>query len=220
MTITEIDNDSFVFYTPNATAGTTANLMLSFNKQQWQAIIPNEKQFTYMYYNAPIVEAITPQYGPVKSPNNDKAIITGRNFECPDGASSCDCYVRFGSIEFGTIVIGRVLSYTQIEVYIPKYTKPDILPVEISMNGKDYTNDRVTYGFYDAFVLDVAPRLISKHGGTKLKIRGFGFVNSGSSEIASKFGSKKSELECNGKSPCTMPAKFLDKHTITTESLP
>ena len=94
---------------------------------------------------------------------------------------------------------GRVLSFSQIEVHIPKYTKPDILAVEISMNGKDYTNDRVTYGFYDAFVLDVQPRLISKRGGTKLNILGFGFVNSGSSEITTKFGSKKSELDCNGK---------------------
>jgi len=63
--------------------------------------------------------------------------------------------VRFGDIEFGTIVIGRVISSSQIEVEIPKYTKPDILPVEISFNERDYTNDKVTYGFYDAFVLDV-----------------------------------------------------------------
>lgn len=32
MTITEIDNDSFVFYTPKAVVGTQAILMLSFNK--------------------------------------------------------------------------------------------------------------------------------------------------------------------------------------------
>ena len=103
---------------------------------------------------------------------------------------------------------------------VPKYTKPDILPVDISMNGKDYTNDKVTYGFYDAFVLDVAPRLISKRGGTKLWIRGFGFVNSGSNEISAKFGSMQGELDCNRNVPCTVPAKFLDKHTIQAESLP
>lgn len=111
-TITEIDNDSFIFYTPKSVAGTQAILMLSFNKQQWQSIIPNEKQFSYLYYNAPIVEAITPQYGPVKSPKNEKAIITGRNFECPDGAATCECFVRFGDIEYGTIVTGKVLSTT------------------------------------------------------------------------------------------------------------
>lgn len=66
-------------------AGTQAILMLSFNKQQWQSIIPTEKTFSYLYYNAPIVEAISPNYGPVKSPKNEKAIITGQNFECPKG---------------------------------------------------------------------------------------------------------------------------------------
>ena len=98
--------------------------------------------------------------------------------------------VRFGDREFGTLMPGTVLSQTQIEVPIPKYTKPDILPVEVSMNGRDFTNDKVTYGFYDAFILDVQPRLISKRGGTKMTIKGFGFVNSGTSEIQSKFSSK------------------------------
>jgi len=102
------------------------------------------------------------------------------------------------------------------------YTKPDILPVEVSMNKRDFTNDRVTYGFYDAFVLDIQPRLVSKNGGTKLTIKGFGFVNSGNSEIKSKFGTKDyGELSCNnGQQTCITPAKFVDKHTITTEALP
>jgi len=217
----QIDNDSFMFYTPKAVAGTQANLMLSFNKQQWQAIIPTEKTFSYLYYNAPIVEAITPNYGPVKSPKDEKAIITGKNFECLNGAATCEMKVRFGDEENGTVVTGTVLSLTQIEVHIPKYTKPDILQVEISMNGRDYTNDKVTYGFYDAFVLDVAPRLISKRGGTQLNIRGFGFVDSGSSQIVSKFSSSTlGELTCNGRSPCTNTAQFVDKNTITTQSLP
>ena len=97
--------------------------------------------------------------------------------------------VRFGEPDFGTLMSCKVLSTTQIEVAIPKYTKPDILQVEVSMNGRDFTNDHVTYGFYDAFVLDVQPKLISKRGGTKMNIKGFGFVDSGA-EIWSKFGSK------------------------------
>ena len=67
----------FAFFTPNATAGTQAILMLSFNEQQWQSVIPTEKTYSYLYYNAPIIESITPQYGPVKSPNNEKSIIKG-----------------------------------------------------------------------------------------------------------------------------------------------
>ena len=89
------------------------------------------------------------------------------------------------------------------------------------MNGDDYTNDMVTYGFYDAFVLNVSPRLIARKGGTKLTVKGFGFVNSGSSEIAAKFSSKKNgDLLCNEQSPCTGPASFVDKNTITAISKP
>lgn len=102
MTINEIDNDSFYFNTPKAPAGTRAILNLSFNKQQWQQIIPTEKTYSYLYYNAPIVTAIVPRYGPVKSPNNEKAIIRGINFECPkDDCSSI--LVRFGDEDFGTL---------------------------------------------------------------------------------------------------------------------
>jgi len=100
------------------------------------------------------------------------------------------------------------------------YTKPDILPVDVSMNKKDFTNDHVTYGFYDAFILDVEPRLVSKRGGTKLTVKGFGFVDSGSSEILSKFGSKEEgALTCNGQ-PCVSKGTFVDKNTMTTEALP
>ena len=64
---------------------------------------------------------------------------------------------------------------------IPYYTKPDILRVEVTVNGKDYTNDKKTYtvnGIYNPIVLNAVPRLISVDGTTKVKIIGFGFVNS------------------------------------------
>lgn len=111
------------------------------------------------------MQAIEPHFGPVKSPKEEKAIITGQNFECPNDDCS-KLVVRFGDAEYGTVVPGRQISSTQIEVIVPKYTKPDILQVEVSMNGFDYTNDMVTYGFFDAFVLSVHPRLIVKRGGT------------------------------------------------------
>ena len=85
--------------------------MISWNDQQWQEVLPSEKAYSYLYYNAPIVQSISPQFGPVKSPNNQKAIITGQNFECPDP----DCHnlmVRFGDREFGTLQPGNLLSST------------------------------------------------------------------------------------------------------------
>ena len=88
------------------------------------------------------------------------------------------------------------------------------------MNGFDYTNDHVTYGFFDAFVLSVNPRLVVKRGGTKLTVRGFGFVNSESSQMKSKFRSKiEGDLLCNTVKPCVVAASFVDKNTMMTESL-
>ena len=164
--------------------------------------------------------SIDPHFGPVKSPNDETAILYGLNFVCPQNDCS-KVTVRFGDHDYGTYVPGTVLSSTSIQVHVPKYTKPDILPVEVSMNGKDYTNDHVTYGFFDAFVLSVNPRLVVKRGYTKLTVRGFGFVNSEASQLKSKFRSKEEgDLLCNQVTPCIVPAEFIDKNTMTTESLP
>ena len=183
-------------------------------------MIPTEKSYSYLYYNAPIVTSIDPHFGPVKSPNDETAIIYGVNFDCPQNDCS-KVVVRFGDHENGIYVSGTVLSSQSIKVHVPKYTKPDILQVEVSMNGKDFTNDKVTYGFFDAFVLSVNPRLIVKKGGTKLTVRGFGFVNSEASQLKSKFSSKEEgDLLCNAVKPCVQPANFIDKNTMTTESLP
>jgi len=62
---------------------------------------------------------------------------------------------------------------------VPKYTKPDVLKVELTLNGHDYTNDKKDYGYYDPYVIDVYPKLIAVDGSTKIKIKGIGFVNSG-----------------------------------------
>ena len=155
----------------------------------------------------------------MKNPRNETAIINGRNFECPDG--NCDnVLVRFGDSEFGTIVPGTVLSPTQIQVNVPHYPKPDIMYVDVTMNGDDYTNDHVSFGFYDAYVIDVIPKLISKEGGTNLTVKGFGFVNT-EEGVKSKYGSKdKGDFTCNTGSPCIHSAQFIDKNTISTISEP
>lgn len=218
--INNIENDGFQWQTPPAKDGTKAILELSLNKQNWQSVIPTEKEYSYLYYNAPVVKEVDPHYGPVKSPNDEKAIIIGENFICPKDDCS-KCLVRFGDSDFGTVVPGKVLSSSQIEVYVPKYTKPDILPVEVSMNGRDFTNDHATYGFFDAFLLDVHPRLIVKKGGTRLRFKGFGFVNSESGQLKAKFLSTNGQdFVCNGNKPCSVPATFQDKGTMFAETLP
>jgi len=89
-----------------------------------------------------------------------------------------------------------VLSQTQIEAKVPKYTKPDVLEVEIAMNGLDFTNDNKTYGYYDPYVIDAQPRLISVKGDTQVTLTGLGFVDSG--EIKTKFTDRSEEIECLG----------------------
>lgn len=71
-----------------------------------------------------------------------------------------------------------LLNETFVKVKIPKYTKPDVLRVELTLNGKDYTNDGKNYGYFDPYVLNAEPRLISVEGTTIVRIKGFGFVNS------------------------------------------
>ena len=103
--------------------------------------------------------------------------IEGTNLKCPDSNCS-DLMVRFGDSDAGIYHPGVWLNDTFIKVKIPKYTKPDVLRVELTLNGKDYTNDGKTYGYFDPYVLNAEPRLISVDGTTKVTIKGFGFVAS------------------------------------------
>lgn len=52
----------------------------------------------------------------------------------------------------------------------PQYTKPDVLKVEVTVNGESYTNDNKTYGYFDPFVLDAVPRLIATNGSTVVDV--------------------------------------------------
>lgn len=60
------------------------------------------------------------------------------------------------------------------------------------MNGLDYTNDNKTYGYYDPYVIDAQPRLISVKGTTIVTVSGVGFVDSG--EVKAKFSDRVNEI--------------------------
>lgn len=69
--------------------------------------------------------------------------ITGRHFICPDKNCS-DLRVKFIADQPNQFILYKAqwLSETQVKVKIPKYTKPDVLTVELTLNGQDYTNDK------------------------------------------------------------------------------
>lgn len=124
----------------------------------------------------------------MKSPEDETIEILGKNFQCPDPDCK-DLYVRFGDPDSGDAIYvkGEKVGEDRVKVKVPKYTKPDVLPVEVTFNGEDYTHDNNTYGFFDPFILDVIPRLISARGTTRVRLYGFGFVNSSTSELKSKY---------------------------------
>ena len=99
---------------------------------------------------------------------------------------------------------------------MPQYTKPDVLNLEITINGESYTSDNNTYGFFDPYVLDAKPRLISTDGSTTVAIQGIGFVDSGQAKALFR-GSK--QIVCGGiGAECSKKASFQDKRTLITST--
>jgi hypothetical protein len=60
--------------------------------------------------------------------------ITGRNFKCPD-VNCTELRVRFGEPGSAIYLKAQWLNETNVKVKIPKYTKPDVLRVELTVNG-------------------------------------------------------------------------------------
>lgn len=144
--------------------------------------------------------------------------ISGRNFACPDSACS-KLAVQFGLNKEKIVVPAKLVSSSKIEVDVPAFTKPDVLPISISFNGHDFTKSDLSYGYFDPFVIRVAPEITPAEKSNKLTVHGFGFINpDNKDDIKIKFTSPKGELTCNGNTPCIVPGIFVDKNTITTNS--
>ena len=155
----------------------------------------------------------------MKSPNNETVDIIGKNFQCPDPDCK-DLWVRFGDPENGINVKGEKVGDDRVRAVVPKYTKPDVLPVEVTFNGQDYTHDNNTYGFFDPYILDVRPRLISTKGTTRVRLYGFGFVNASSTELKTKLSHiNRGGLQCAG-TGCVQGADYIDKSTIESGTYP
>lgn len=100
---------------------------------------------------------------------------------------------------------------------VPEYTKPDVVGIEITINGESFTSDNKTFGFFDPFVINAEPRLISIDGSTMVRIKGIGFVDSGESK--SVFTNKTNPIHC-GSGDCVKQATFIDKETLLSPTFP
>lgn len=192
-------------------------MQISLNNQDWQNVVPPQKPYSFLYYESPHIIALHPAYGPVKAKVQNYVYIEGNNFVCPD-TNCTNLKVRWQDPVGNYIYVkGEYVNSTYVRCLIPKYTKPEELTVEVTFNEQDYTNDGKRYGYFDPYVLNAEPRLISVEGTTKVHIKGFGFVNS--SVTKALFNSSASSLQCQLQN-CVKPAQFISSQELITPTYP
>ena len=194
-------------------AGTHALIQISLNDEDWINVKAPHSSYSFTYYDSPHITKIEPAFGPLKSKDRKTMTITGTNFVCQDPPCK-DVKVRFGNPPDNAIYEpAELMADGTIQCKIPMYTKPDVLPVQVTLNGFDYSNDDIKFGFYDPYVIDAEPRLISPDGTTKVTVKGIGFVDTG--ETKTKFKDKAGTCICNG-GKCIEPAEFKDKNHLVS----
>ena len=114
---------------------------------------------------------------------------------------------------------GEFTTGNNVRCLIPAYPAPETLNVDVSFNGLDYSNDNVTFGYIDPFVLSVEPRLISAKGGTRVSLKGYGFVKMEYEKMKAAFKSEGVMLTCTAGN-CTKPYTVVDEKRITLEAFP
>jgi len=110
-----------------------------------------------------------------KNPKDLNLTIIGENFDCPAGDCS-KIKVRMTNYKGDKIYQDGQKVGNNIVTTIPKYPSPETLKVDVSMNGHDFTNHNVSYGFMDPYVLQITPRIYSPKGTTVATLHGYGFV--------------------------------------------
>ena len=213
----ELSDDEAVWYTPALPANTFALMQLSLNNADWQDVPISGKSHSFTYFESPHITKLNPSFGPVKHKELLIMDIEGKNFKCPE-PTCADLSVRFGDADLAIFVKGQWVNENLIQVKVPRYTKPQVLKVELTLNGKDWTNDGFTYGYFDPFIIRAEPALVSIDGTTKIKLIGFGFVNSKSSKSLVRTPSNQ-VLVCPDK-PCINDATFVDQYTMETQISP
>lgn len=198
-----------------------ALMQVSLNGQDWHDVLNPETGKSYQYYATPHVTSVSPAFGHVKAIKDQIVDVAGSGFTCYDEGCS-DLLCRFGNSPDAYVYVkAEEVNEHLVRCKVPQYTKPDVLFVEVTVNGESYTNDNKTFGYFDPFVLDAEPKLLATDGTTAVQIKGLGFVDSG--QTRASYGNRTDSLTCStanpsGKPDCAKPAVFVDKHTLNTTS--
>jgi hypothetical protein len=126
-----------------------AKLQVSPNGQDWQDL--NQ---TIQVYKGPFIQEIWPTYVVTRNPQNKSLIVSGYNFNCEHNCNRARC--KFTNKARDEIMMpAQVLRNGSLSCQIPPYTSPEVLTVDISFNGQEYTNDNFEFGYLDPYILDV-----------------------------------------------------------------
>lgn len=139
---------------PSPKSDFTGNSRIEFsvNQAQWQPL----KGKPIKFFNGPKVTSVSPNSGVTKNPKKLNLTIIGENFECP-GNDCSRIKVRFTNDKGDEIFVDGFKNESNIVCKIPTYPAPETLFVDVSMNGVDFTNSKITYGYMDPFILKISP---------------------------------------------------------------
>ena len=213
-----VDNENIHWTAPPGEGETHHIMELSLNDEDFYPIIPINESYSYTYYSSPRVDNLYPTFGPLGHSSEIMLFIKGRNFNCyDDNCTHVSC--RFSKGDEAIYVPAKRISPTEIHCQVPKYNRPDVVPVEISLDDEYYTSDNKEFGFYDPFVWNVKPKMVSRKGNTTIRIHGYGFVNTTGTSLKVRYGLANRRLLCrNG--PCTVMGKYIDQNTIEAHTFP
>lgn len=192
---------------------TRCNIYISYNGENYSNI--NEK-LIFIYYTLPNIIKISPGYGPLKTENSqieltlDNLILVGEDVQ--------NLYCKFKSHDRTYIQKGEYIMANKVNCTAPNVNVPSTYDVEISMDGDDFTNNGLKFTYYDPYVLKVVPPMVSSRGGTKIKVYGYGFANSGEN-LKVQFGSSEERLRC-GMKGCIVNAEFISEDLIEATTFP
>ena len=154
---------------------------ISFNNQQ------NSRQdIPFVYYEYPQVFRLEPNRGP--DSGGTVVRIRGQNFnpmiEIPEMNNYNDTFCKFGNL---SLTNGKIISSTEMECVSPPSYEARAVPVEISLNNREWTNDNVLFHYYHPpFVYFINPTIGPVTGNTTVTVTGSNFEDTG--YVSCKFG--------------------------------
>ena len=153
---------------------------ISLNNQQ------NTRQnVDYIYYDFPQVSRLEPNKGP--DTGGTEVHIRGQYFDPTRNATFHnfnDTFCKFGNLSLTT---AKVISSTEIVCSSPPSYELREVPVEITLNNREWTRDNILFHYYHPpFIYGISPKIGPVSGGTVVVITGSNFENTGF--VNCKFG--------------------------------